>query len=337
MRVTNVIVSIWWDHTIGQLCRIVEAGFTGLTAFCGDNNDTRHSACTIYRCSRTILQDLEWLDILGVDTCDSAGNQRFSITRRQIVCAHLYCVFQYDTIHNPQRFGWTVNRRSTADADFWSCTKGTGYVLYAHTCSTTFQATADISHTGQHRFFRLQLCCRTGKQTFVLFNHTGYNDFFDYLGVLRHSNRHFWLSCQFLVLHSYVTDYEDGLVRNIKFKVTIEVGDGTTGWTFHQYARTNDRLAFLVNDCTAYVNICHRGKTKHQYSEKSKYFLHLLYDWVYTTLLCLFNAILRINTKNRAKVRQKNNIRKYFLLFLRFHVIFSRNLSFCDQIMHKKG
>ena len=156
------------------------------------DNDTRHRARTIYRGSRTVLQYLEALDILRVDTRNSTGNQGSSITRREVISVHLDSILKNDTVHHPKRLAGTIDRSSTTHTDFRSCTKGTTHVLHAHTSGTAFQATAHISHTRKHGFIRLQLGSCTRKQALILLHHTGNDNLLDLLCITLEGNVDVW-------------------------------------------------------------------------------------------------------------------------------------------------
>ena len=109
LRVTDVILAVTWFKSVGKFACIFDACVTGATLLCINNDHTRHSARTINRSCRTILEDLETLDVVGVKTGNSRSDKGFGITRRKFVGADFHSIFKNHTINNPKRLGSTVD------------------------------------------------------------------------------------------------------------------------------------------------------------------------------------------------------------------------------------
>ena len=80
LRVHDVEVAVVRFHTHGKLTCITDFIRTCLTFLGCNDNHTCHGTRTVDRGSRTILQDLEALDIVGVQTRDSRTDQGYGIT-----------------------------------------------------------------------------------------------------------------------------------------------------------------------------------------------------------------------------------------------------------------
>ena len=125
LRVHDVEGGIAGLQTHGVLTSVVDAGLTLLTLLGGDNDHTSHSAGTIDRGSRTVLQNIEGLDIVGVQTCDGAGDQGVGITARQIVGRYVGHILHDHTVDHPEGLRVTIDRGSTTYADLRSSTEST--------------------------------------------------------------------------------------------------------------------------------------------------------------------------------------------------------------------
>ena len=109
LRVADVEVAIVGLQTIGELTGVVDLGVALATGLGGDHNHTSVSLCTVDRGSRTILQDLEALDIIGVQASHSRSNQCVGVTRRQVIGTHLNVVRQNHTVDHPKRLGVAID------------------------------------------------------------------------------------------------------------------------------------------------------------------------------------------------------------------------------------
>ena len=102
LRVRDVIVAIAGLQAVGELTGVVDGAVACTTLLRGDNHHTRHGACTINRSSRTVLQHLERLDIIGIQASNSIGNQRCGITTRQVISIHVHGILHDDAIDHPE-------------------------------------------------------------------------------------------------------------------------------------------------------------------------------------------------------------------------------------------
>ena len=105
LRVENIEIAVRWDQAGSKLTGIVQVSLSLLTLLGSNDDDTCHRARTIYRCSGTILQDLETFDIIRVQSCDGRRNQGLRITRSQVVGTHVGYVLHDNAIHHPERLG----------------------------------------------------------------------------------------------------------------------------------------------------------------------------------------------------------------------------------------
>ena len=152
LRVHDVEVTVAGLHAHGKFTGIADFVVPGASFLGRHHNHTGHGARTVNRCGRTVLQDLETLDVIGVQTGDGRRNQRFGITRRQGIGIHFGHIFHDDAVHHPQRLRAAINRSSTAHTDLGRRTKCTRHVLHGHTGYASFQGTADLGDTVQLGF-----------------------------------------------------------------------------------------------------------------------------------------------------------------------------------------
>ena len=114
-----------------------------------DDDDTRHSACTIDRGSRAVLQHLEALDVVGIETSDSRADERLRVPRSEVVGTYIRYVFHDDTVDDPEGLGAPVDRGCPTHADLRSCTKGPRDILYRDPCCAAFKGAGSIGHPVQ--------------------------------------------------------------------------------------------------------------------------------------------------------------------------------------------
>ena len=109
LRVADVVVTVVGLQAIGELTCIVDRGVAGTTRLGRHNNHTCHCLGTVDRGCRTVFQNLEACDIVGIQTSDCRGDQRHSVTRREVVGTDFYCVLKHHAIDNPQRLRCTID------------------------------------------------------------------------------------------------------------------------------------------------------------------------------------------------------------------------------------
>ena len=136
-------------------------------------DDARHCARTINRGSGAVLQDVEGLDVVGVEAGDGGGDQGRGVTGGEIVGGDVHDVFHDHAVHDPQRLGGAVDGGRATHADLRRGAEGAGHVLDRNARDLAFQGTGDIGDTGQFGVFGVDLRGRTGVEPAVDGLHTG--------------------------------------------------------------------------------------------------------------------------------------------------------------------
>ena len=226
--------------------------FSGLPFLGSNYNHTCHGTCTINRSRRSILQNLETLNIICIQTCNGRTNQCNGVTRRQLIGTYFRNIFHYDTINYPQRFRTTINRCSTTNTYFRSCTESSGNILYRYTCRTSLQRTANICQTIQFHIFTGQFGRSTCKKSFIHLCHTGNHYFFQNFSIRFHHDFHrpaFYIHLYRLHADVGYSQYFCRTRHISKCKLTIEICYRPLVCTFNQNRCTYNRLiVFFKND-----------------------------------------------------------------------------------------
>ena len=80
LRVTDIVLVVVRLATVGKFTGIVDGTVSGTTLLGSDDNHTGHGACTVNRGSATVLEDLETLDVVRVQTCDGIRDKGFGVS-----------------------------------------------------------------------------------------------------------------------------------------------------------------------------------------------------------------------------------------------------------------
>ena len=269
LRVHDVEIGVGGNHTIRELARIIDMADASTSLFGRNDDHAGHSARTVDRGGRTVLQDIETLDILGVQTRDGGTDQRRGVTRREVLSRNIGDILHNYAVHNPKRLRAAVNRRRTADADLGSGTESTRYVLHRDTGRTAFQTAADIGHTRKFHILGGKAVRRTRKETFVGLGHTRNHDGLDSLLVRNKGNLHVRTDLHILRNIPQIGDLQFlGFRRNIVHnEKSLLIGGYTDGRTFDDNRSADHGRSVFINDTTAHLfGLGECPRCKHKYS-----------------------------------------------------------------------
>ena len=241
------------DQTGGVLAGVVDVVLAGTTLLGRDDDNAGHGARTVDGGGGAVLQDVETLDIVGVESRDGGGDKGRGVSGGEIIGTDVEHVSHDDAVHHPEGLGAAVDGGGTTDADLGGGAEGTRDILHGHTGDAAFQGAADVGHTIQLRIFGADLGGRTGEEAAVHLLHTGHDDLFQHLGVGLQTDRHLRCDRNFLVDITHEGDHQDlGGSRDIQGKLSVEVGYRTDGLaTFHEDRGADHRQSvFFGNDCT---------------------------------------------------------------------------------------
>ena len=230
---------------------VSDAAGAGATLLGRDDDNAGHGARTVDGGRGTVLEDIEALDIVGVQTGDGGRDQGIGVTGAQVFRVDIDNVFHDDTVHDPQRLGGTVDGGRTTDADLRSGTERTGNVLDGDTGHAAFQGTRNIRDTADLGVFGVQFDGRTGKQTPVDLGHTRDDRLFQHLRIRIQDNAEVVLHRNSLILeaHEGCNEVLGALGNLVQDKVTVQVCHGSNaGGTFHIHVRSDDRLSVISGD-----------------------------------------------------------------------------------------
>ena len=115
----NLVVCIIRAPACSQLCIICDNRLTLTTALGSDNNDTIGCTSTIKGSSCCILQNINSLDVLRINTSDSITNTVDVIWIIEHIRSQAYRVCKNNTIQDPKRF--TVTNQSTGSTNTNLC------------------------------------------------------------------------------------------------------------------------------------------------------------------------------------------------------------------------
>ena len=118
------------------------------TTFSSHHNDTVCSLGPVQCRCRRILQYIDTLNVLGVDSGYRVTNDINVVRVVQIRRIHIHRVIQHNAIQHPQRLAVTNKSRSTAHTDTGGSTDFTGIGHQYQTGDTSFQSLVYGCHTG---------------------------------------------------------------------------------------------------------------------------------------------------------------------------------------------
>ena len=260
LRVTDVVLGIAGLQAVGELTRIVDCAMTHTAFLRCDDNHTRHGARTVNRRGRTVLQHLERLDVVGVQTGNGIRNQCLGVTRREVVSIHVHGTLQNHTIDHPQRARRTINRRGTTHANFRSRTERSRHVLHTHASYSAFQRAAHVGHTRKLGLVGIHLGRGTREHSLIHLLHTCHHDFVNRFRVGDHLDGHvlstFGCYCH-IANRAHFNRW--GLLACCKREVTVNVGHSEGRFLPLQLNhRTNNRFVIVLgNNRTRDLGLCH--------------------------------------------------------------------------------
>ena len=248
LRVHDVELTIGRFQTKGELASIIDTVGTRASFLGGYHDDACHSLGSIDRGSRAVFQYLKALDVVGIQSGYGIGDKCFGIARRQVVSIYLGRIFHDNTIDHPERFGRTKDGRGTTHTNLRSCTEGTAHVLYRHTGSTSFERTADISHTVEFGIRGINFGGGSGKQTLVHGLHTCYHHIVQRVAVVFENDvGGFVGSLAAIGLHAYIRIFKNGSFCHIlQFETTAYVGDCHILGSYFLHAGTYQRVTVRI-------------------------------------------------------------------------------------------
>ena len=90
-------------QTEGIFTRVVDRAVAGTALLGGHDDNARHGARTIDGSSGAVLENVETLDIFGVETGDRGRNQGVGITGAEVFRVDFHDIFHDDSVHHPER------------------------------------------------------------------------------------------------------------------------------------------------------------------------------------------------------------------------------------------
>ena len=126
---------------------ITETGTPHCSSLRRHHNHTVGSPGTVQCCCRRVLQHINALNILGIDTGNGVTDDIDVIRIIQIFVAHIHRVTQNKTVQYPQRFTISYQGRSTTDTDTWCRTDLTGIKGKLQFRNPSFQSLVNTCHT----------------------------------------------------------------------------------------------------------------------------------------------------------------------------------------------
>ena len=254
---------------MGELARVVDGAMT-LTAFLGGNNHhARHCARTIYRGGTTVLQHLERLDVVGIQTGNGVGNQRRGIAARQVVGIHVDGIFHNHAVDHPEGRGGTIDRGGTANANFRCRTEGAAHVLHAHAGGASFKRTGHVGHTVELGLLCVNLRRGTREQTLVHLLNTRHHHFVDGTGIGLQRHLHAVLRRHSLTHHAYIADDQLLAVGHVDGEMAVHVGLCSLLSALNQDGGTDTRLTAVLEHRTCnFVLSQHRPYREEQADQK---------------------------------------------------------------------
>ncbi len=210
------------------------------TSLGGDDDHTGIGLGTIYRCGRAVFQDLEALDVVGIEAGNGAGDKGGGIAAGKVVGTDVDVVLQNHAVDHPQGLAATIDRGSATHANLGRGTKGTRHVRHRHTGGTAFEAAAHVGHARELGLVGVDAGGSTGEGALVDFLITGHDHrvklLTGYFQLNFHGARLSWnLNC--LITHR--RNHKCGFGGHCKCEFTIEVSSCTIS-----------SVAFLNDGCS---------------------------------------------------------------------------------------
>ena len=230
--------------------RITHRAVSGTALLSRHDDNARHGPRTVDGGGGAVLQDVETLDIVGVQARDGGGDQRVGVTGGKALGVHFHDILHDHAVHHPERGGGTVDGGRTADADLRSRTEGAGNVLDGNTGHTAFQGAGDVSDTGDVRFGGVHLGGGAGEHTAVDGGHTGHDRLLEDLGIRFQGDTDLVpdRDDRFFEAHEGYNEILRILGHFVQDKVTVQIRKRSDlGLALHRHERSDDR--FTVVGC----------------------------------------------------------------------------------------
>ena len=239
----------------GVFSGVADAVAAGLALLRRDDDHAAHGARTVDRGGGTVLEDLEALDVVGVQSGDGRGDQRGRITRGEVVGIDFGDVFHDDSVDHPQRLRRTVDGRGTAHTDLRCRTERTRDVLDAHAGGAAFERPAHVGHAVELRLGGVDLRGGTREEAFVLLGHTCHDDLRELVVVVGEAHLHAVLGREGLRDHADVTDYDFLSCRHVQRELSVDVGDGSRRGTLYHDGCADDGFTIVLRKYST-IDLC---------------------------------------------------------------------------------
>ena len=287
LRVHDVEVVVRRLHAHGELAGIVDAALSGFSFLGGHDDDAGHGPCAVDGRGRAVFQNLEALDVVGVETGDGGTDEGLHVARGESVGAHVDGVFHDDAVHHPQRLAAAEDGGGAAHADLGRRAEGAAHVLYRHAGGPSLKGAADVRHTVDFHLLGIELHGGAGEEPLVHLLHTGDDHFLQVLALGLQGDVDARPDGHGLLDEPDVGDFEPlgtcGDVLDGKF--SVQVGRRAEGGALHPYAGPDERQAVLagVDRARGLLRLrpdCLQGHADEQAEHEYPLF-HILYlDWV---------------------------------------------------------
>ena len=192
-----------------------------LAFLCGNKHYAIGSARTIDSGRRSILQDRNLIDIIGIQI----GQRTF------------------DTINDNQ---WVViiHGVQTTNIERGHTTRGWSALLDNQTSSRTLQCLQNIRHRFAFQLIRRDRRYGTSQIDLLLHTIAHHNDILQKDTRLQHDIYLFLIvNLHFLGFITHIREYQSSIRWSLQWIVTVKIGHGTVCSTFHLNSNTNDSLA----------------------------------------------------------------------------------------------
>ena len=266
LRIHDVEVRVAGLQADGVFTRVVHAAVARTALLGGHDDNARHGARAVDGGRGTVLEEVETLDIVGVQAGDRRGDQGVRVTGGEGLGVHFHHVLHDDAVHHPQRGGRAVDGGGAADADLRGRTERTGYVLDRDARHTAFQGTGDVGDTGDVGGRGVHLGGGAGEHAPVHGGHTRDDGLFEDLGIRLQGDADIVPHRNFLFLEAHERDHE--VLRALRYlvqdKVTVQVCHGShLAGAFDIHVRAGDRLSVIGGDDRTPDRQCLREGSRH--------------------------------------------------------------------------
>ena len=130
LRVHNVEFRIGRHEAYAVFAVVADLGHSRGAFLGGYDYDSGHCPGSVDGSCGTVFENLEGLDVVGVESGDCGTDKCCCITRGKGISIHIHHVFHYHSVNNPERFGVAVDRSGTPHSDFGCGSEGSGDILH---------------------------------------------------------------------------------------------------------------------------------------------------------------------------------------------------------------